>query len=112
MAAFEQNASVVLVSELDLSDLPPEVEIRPVSSLPEIAQWADYAAIDVPREKLLGLREMLGFEKQAKVPFEAQVLVITPMPCGGMANVASVLSPSAAAGRWPAKMVQYLIWKS
>ena len=86
MAALAQNASVVLVSELDLSDLPPEVEIRPVSSLPEVAGWADYAAIDVPCEKLSGLQEMLGLEKQAKVPFEAQVLVSTPMPCGGMGD--------------------------
>ena len=69
---LEQNASVVLVSELDLPELPPEVEIQPISSLAEVAHWADYVAIDVPRENLPGLREMLGFEEQAKVPFEAQ----------------------------------------
>ena len=27
---------------------------------------------------------MLGLGKQAKVRFEAQVLVLVPMPCGGM----------------------------
>ena len=50
MAALEQNASVVLVSELELSDLPPEVEIQPVSALAEVAQWADYLAIDIARD--------------------------------------------------------------
>jgi dihydroorotate dehydrogenase electron transfer subunit len=74
----------VLVSELNISDLPPEVEIQSVSALAEVARWADYVAIDVPRESLPGLRERLGFSEQAKVPFEAQVLVVTPMPCGGM----------------------------
>jgi hypothetical protein len=101
--ALKQAASVALVSDLDPPDLPPEVEIQPVSALPEVAQWADYLAFDLPRESLPGLREKLGFgghvgapfvasaegatrRRQAKVPFEAQALIITPMPCGGMAE--------------------------
>ena len=109
MTALKQNASVVLVSELDLSELPPEVEIQPVSTLPEVAHWADYAAIDMPREKLSGLCQELGFgehspyrehvgapvfasnedatrRQQAKVLFESQVLILTPMHCGGIAE--------------------------
>jgi dihydroorotate dehydrogenase electron transfer subunit len=85
-AALGQGASIVLVSDLDLAELPPEVEVQPLAALVEIAKWADYLAIDVPREFLLGLREMLGFSKQARVRFEAQVLVVTPMPCGGLAE--------------------------
>ena len=92
-ASLEQEASVVLVSDLDLTDLPPEVEIQPLSSLAEIAQWADYVALDVPRKFLLGLREKLGFSGHARVRFarpgprraeEAQILVVTPVSCGGM----------------------------
>lgn len=86
MTALEQSASVVLVSELDLSDLPPEVEIRPVSSLPKVAGWADYTAIDLPREKKSGLQEMLGSMNQVAIPIEAQVLVFTSMPCGCMGD--------------------------
>jgi hypothetical protein len=97
-AALEQNASVVLVSDLELPDLPPEVEIQPVSTLAEVARWADYLAIDVERESLPGLRELMGFSGQTRVKFESQavspwqalgskeVLVATPMPCGGMAE--------------------------
>ncbi len=94
--ALAQNSSLVLVSDLDLLDLPPEVEIQPVSALAEVARWADFLAIDVARESLPGLREMLGFNNQARVTFarpglagragEAQVLVVTPMPCGGLAE--------------------------
>ena len=84
--ALEQGAAVVQVSELDLPDLPPEVEIQPVSSLPEVAMWADYLAIDLEREALPGLREKLGFSEQAGGKVEAQVLIVTPMPCGGVAE--------------------------
>lgn len=86
VAALGQSASVAVVSDLDLSDLPSEVEIQPVSALSEVAKWADYLAFDLPREALPGLREKLGLGEQAKVPFEAQALVVTPMPCGGMAE--------------------------
>lgn len=85
-AALEQGASVVLTSDLDLSDLPPEVEVQPLVALAEIVRWADYLAIDVTRESLPELREMPGFGKQAGVRFGAQVLVVTPMPCGGLAE--------------------------
>lgn len=82
--ASRNDASVVLVSDLDLPNLPPEVEIQPLSALTEVTAWADYIAIDLPREALPGLREKLGIDWQAGVRFEAQVLVVTPAPCGGM----------------------------
>ena len=86
VAALEQNASVVLVSDMDLSDLPHEVEIQPLTALREIIQWADYMALDMSRESLPGLRQMLGLGEQSRVQFETQVLVVTPMPCGGIAE--------------------------
>ena len=82
--ALNQGASVVLVSNLELPDLPPEVEIQPVAALPEVVHWADCLAMDIPREFLTGLRELLGFGRQARIRCEAQALVLTPMPCGGM----------------------------
>jgi dihydroorotate dehydrogenase electron transfer subunit len=95
-SALEQNAALVLVSDLDVSDLPLEVEVQPVSALAEVARWADYLAIDMDRESLPGLREMLGLSRQARATFarpglagwagEAQALVLTPMPCGGLAE--------------------------
>jgi Iron-sulfur cluster binding domain of dihydroorotate dehydrogenase B len=84
--ALGQGASVVLISELDLPDLPPEVEIRPVAALAEAAQWADYLAIDVSRESVPALLERLGTGKKVGVKCEAQALILTPMPCSGMAD--------------------------
>jgi NAD(P)H-flavin reductase len=84
--ALEQDALVVLVSDLDLPDLPSEVEIQPVSALADVSTWADYIAIDMPSASLPELREKLGFGRQARSAFEAEVLVLTPMPCGGIAE--------------------------
>lgn len=84
--ALGQGASVVLVSDLGLTDLPPEVEIQPVAALAGVAKWADSMAFDLPRESLPGLREKLGLAAQPGVKCEAQVLVTTPMPCGGIAE--------------------------
>lgn len=86
VAALEQNASVVLVSDLELPALPPEVEIQPVPTLTEVIRWSDYLAIDVDRKSLPGLHEMLGLAGQVGGKFDAQVFINTPMPCGGMGN--------------------------
>jgi hypothetical protein len=100
-AALGQGASVVLVSDLELPGLPPEVEVRSMAALAEVAKWADFLALDLPRESLPGLREKLGSGSQAEVRFGAhpvqaaspsgrdglrEALVVTPMPCGGMAE--------------------------
>ena len=84
--ALQQDAAVVLVSNLRIDRLPDEVEVQPLSALSEILEWADYIAIDAVRESLTGLREQLLSRKQAKASFDAQVLVRTPVPCGGVAE--------------------------
>lgn len=86
MDALGQNASVVLVSDLELPDLPPEVEIQSVAGLVEVVKWADYMALDLPRASLPGLREKLGLGRQARFKLDVQALVLTPMPCGGIAE--------------------------
>jgi dihydroorotate dehydrogenase electron transfer subunit len=85
-AALGGGAAVVLVTDLELTGLPAEVEIQPVSALAQVVKWADYMALDVLRESLPGVREKLGPGGQARVECQAQVLVLTPMPCGGMAE--------------------------
>jgi hypothetical protein len=84
--ALKQDAEVVLVSNTVMDDMPEEVEIQPMQALIDIYQWADYAALDVARENLNRLGEMLGKGEQAKAPREAQVLIRAPMPCGALAE--------------------------
>lgn len=84
--ALGQGAAVVLVSDTDGERLPDEVEIQPFSVLEEVLAWADYVAFDVSRENLPGLRERLEKVTQVAAGREAQVLVRTPVPCGGVAE--------------------------
>jgi dihydroorotate dehydrogenase electron transfer subunit len=84
--ALKQEAAVVLVCDFAIDTLPDDVEVQPMSALIEILEWADYLAFDVARENLSGLRESLGSMKQAWAWKEAQVLIRTPMPCGGVAD--------------------------
>lgn len=85
-SAMKSGAAIVLLCETDVDDLPDEVEIQRLSALPEIIEWADYLALDVSRENLPGLKERLVTMKQARTIEEAEILVRTPIPCGGMAE--------------------------
>lgn len=84
--ALKQGAAVVLVSDSSEENLPDEVEIQPLSALNKIVEWADYLAFDAAREHLPGLRELLGRTNQSSALPEAQILVHTPVPCGGIAE--------------------------
>ena len=84
--ALNQDAEVVLVSNSTVDDMPEAVEVQPLQAMNDIYQWADYAALDVARENLIRLKEMLGKTEQARTPREAQVLVHAPMPCGALAE--------------------------
>lgn len=84
--ALKQEAAVVLLCNSAPEDLPDDVEVQPLSALSEIVEWADYLACDVAREKLNQLREHLGKLNQLPAGKESQVLIRTPVPCGGLAD--------------------------
>jgi dihydroorotate dehydrogenase electron transfer subunit len=84
--ALKQNAAVVMVCDSVSDDLPDDVEVQPSSALSEVCEWVDYIALDVARENLPELRQRLGELDQVSALKEAQVLIHTPMPCGGMAE--------------------------
>ena len=81
--AEKQGADIVLVCDDPPEDIPSNVEIRPLAALDEIAQWADYLALAASRA---GWRERVHERARLKVTREAQVLIVTPMPCGGLAR--------------------------
>jgi len=86
--SLSQGAAVVLVSDFASGSLPNDVEVQPLSTLPEIIEWADYVAFDAARENLPELREKLRTLDQfsAGAKREAQILIRTPVPCGGVAE--------------------------
>jgi len=84
--ALQRDASVVLLCASSVDHLPDEVEVQPLSALDDVMKWADYIAADVTREKLPELKERLNNGNQLSVWREAQILVHTQMPCGGVAE--------------------------
>lgn len=85
-ASLAQDAAVTLVCDVPFSYLPVEVEIQPLSALSEVLTWADFMALDLSREDLPGLRRRLGLDPDTPVPINAQALVVTPIPCGGIGD--------------------------
>ena len=86
--ALKQGAAVVVVSDFPVGELSDDVEVQPSAALHEVLAWADYAAFDAARENLFGLKEKLGLMKQVSASVEAQILIRTAMPCGGVADCA------------------------
>jgi len=84
--ALKQNAALVLLCDSAPGNVPDEVEVQPLSVLSEILEWADYLALDMARERLPELRERSVNGQPARAAREAQILVRTPVPCGGMAE--------------------------
>lgn len=84
--ACVQGAAISLICDDPPEELPTDVETRPLAALGEICQWADFLAVAGSREAIRGWLECFKDEKQLKLPREAQGLVVTPMPCGGLAK--------------------------
>jgi dihydroorotate dehydrogenase electron transfer subunit len=86
--ALQQAAAVVLVCASAPDNLSDEVEVQPLSAVREVVEWADYLAFDVPREYLPEMKEQLS-NGNASIKWhsnQAQVLLHTPVPCGGLAE--------------------------
>jgi hypothetical protein len=84
--ALNQGAAVVVTGTSSLDQLPNDVEVQPLSALSEIAAWADWLALEVARENAGELRERLGNKIRSSVWADAQALIRTPVPCGGIAE--------------------------
>jgi dihydroorotate dehydrogenase electron transfer subunit len=81
--ALAQKAEITLLCDAAPPDLPEEIEIQPLAALQEICEWADFIAAEADREALPGLRGQLAL---AKLKAQVEILVGTPVPCGGMAE--------------------------
>ncbi len=79
-SALSQGAAVTLLSAHPPTGLPNAVEVMPLESLPEVLRWADYVALDMPREKIGILPDSIDSKV---ISGSAQILLTSPLPCGG-----------------------------
>jgi hypothetical protein len=66
-------------------DLPLHVEVHPPAALMDVYQWSDYAAFHVERDSVDTLVRTLTQRRSRVMGWNAQALVRTAMPCGGLA---------------------------
>jgi len=85
-AALLQDTAVTLFSDAPLPGPPSSLEAYPLSALPELISWADFLAVELSHERLPGLREILGLAAHSFPPCSGQAMILTPMPCGGLAG--------------------------
>ncbi len=84
--ALAQNAAVALLTDHPPEGIPAALEISPLATFAEATRWADYLAIDAPRELLPGILQTI---REAAYHREGQILIETDLPCGGMAECAA-----------------------
>ncbi len=84
--ALAQGAAVTLLANTPPDGLPAAIEISPLAALPETLRWADSLLIDTPRALLPEVLKALAGESYTG---DGQVLVETPLPCGGLAACAA-----------------------
>ncbi|RPJ44060.1 MAG: hypothetical protein EHM21_10625 [Chloroflexi bacterium] len=84
--ALSQRAAVVVYASAAPAGLPEAVEVLPLDLLTEAPAWADFIALDVCPADLPGLRTQLGLKPHQRPPCQVQALIVTPMPCIGMAE--------------------------
>ncbi|MEK6222973.1 MAG: hypothetical protein N2D54_12070 [Chloroflexota bacterium] len=83
---IEAGNEIALFCQSVPSTLPLEVEVNPLSALPDALAWADFLAIDCPLDQLPALPILLGIDMHSSPPCPAQILVHAPMPCGALAE--------------------------
>lgn len=91
---IRQGSSVALYADGPFPELPSALEAHPISAAYEAASWADFLGICLKLESLpeLSARLKLGPEEQLACP--AQVFVLAPMPCNGLAVCGVCAAPA------------------
>ena len=81
-----RDISIAIFTDATLPSLPTSLEASPLSALPEALAWADFLALDISPDRLPDLRASLGLGGGQRLPCPGQALVLSPMPCGGLAD--------------------------
>lgn len=81
--ALSHQAAVVWYSHQVPDWLPHQVEVLTPDSLPEAQMWADYIALTCDLVHFASLRQALVMDGASSLKCEAEVLVKTPLICGG-----------------------------
>ena len=91
--AIAQGAAVTLFCASAPEDLPQAVEVLPLDLLAETLSWADTLAAVFPLPDLAAFRRLAGIKIHHLFPCTALALLLTAMPCAGLADCAVCAVP-------------------
>lgn len=78
-----RGGEVVLLSDVPPEHLSAEIELLTLKSLPDVFTWSDYLAVDLPLSQLSGFQQSLRPLVQDHPAKPVEVLLDTPLVCGG-----------------------------
>ena len=84
--ALRRGIAVTLLANSLPADLPLEVELLPLADLPQVPTWADVLAIETLPYDIPALHTLLRQNVPTNRRSDVQVLVQTPLSCGGQAG--------------------------
>ncbi len=84
--AADTSMETVLLSDSAPADLPLEIEFLPLKAFNEVLAWADYLAVEMGLQQMNLLRELSGVQTNRDFHSAFEVLVDTPLICGGIAS--------------------------
>lgn len=94
LQAHKRHVEAALLTDSPLPSLPVSVEAYPLAALPDVLRWADLLILDLPAVKLKELRGILSLGPRDPLPCPAYALLLTPMPCYGIAECGACAVPS------------------
>lgn len=98
LALDRSETTVALFTDASLPWLPAALEVQPVQNVPEALAWADFLAVDIPLISLTGLRHVLRLGAGERLACPGEILIETPIPCGGLADCGACAVPNR--GGW------------
>lgn len=83
---LRKDAEIALFTDAPLGPIPTAIEVNPLHILPDSLSWPDFLALDLPLESLPDLRQIFGLAREERLACPAQALILSPMPCGSLAD--------------------------
>jgi hypothetical protein len=92
--ARPSHRGVTLFTDLPLPRMPTLLEAYPLVSLPDVLDWPDFLAVDLPLKRIPELNSILRHPHGSGLSCPGQVLVTTFMPCVGLAQCGACAVPA------------------
>ena len=83
---LKAGGEVVSYGDILPENLPTAVEVLPLDQISDAWKWAEYLAAEIEQSQLNWLLHLLMQKPGSRLPDRAEVLIHTPLICGGLAD--------------------------